>query len=181
MHFILNFMLSQAFTFITSSCLPLQYSEHLKTNAFHPQFHYFHRLYISFLLYLYVALHVNMLTSACFSLTTKYHTEILSTSNRIPTRGQQQKKVVIYFLLIVTMVLLLWHHIVLLWYQVTMVASEQHLHKTIVLPRTLATGSIHDYLFCYCPLVGILFEVLIIVPNTIMFFSVHKREHKRLS
>ncbi len=26
--------------------------------------------------------------------------------------------------------------------------------------RKLATGSIHDYLFCYCPLVGILFEVL---------------------
>ncbi len=48
-----------------------------------------------------------------------------------------------------------------------MVASEQHLFqtivqfdKTIVLPRKLATGSIHDYLFCYCPLVGILFEVL---------------------
>ncbi len=35
--------------------------------------------------------------------------------------------------------------------------------KTIVLPKKLATGSIHDYLFCYCPLVGILFEVLRIV------------------
>ncbi len=32
--------------------------------------------------------------------------------------------------------------------------------KTIVFPRKLATGSIHDYRFCYCPLVGILFEVL---------------------
>ncbi len=32
--------------------------------------------------------------------------------------------------------------------------------KTIVLPRKLATGSIIDYLFCYCLLVGILFEVL---------------------
>ncbi len=48
-----------------------------------------------------------------------------------------------------------------------MVASEQHLYqtivqfdKTIVLPRKLATGSMHDYLFCYYPLVGILFEVL---------------------
>ncbi len=41
-----------------------------------------------------------------------------------------------------------------------MVASEQHLYQAIVLPRKLATGSIHDYLFCYCPLVGILFEVL---------------------
>ncbi len=43
------------------------------------------------------------------------------------------------------------------------VASEQHLHqtivqfdKTIVLPRILTTGSIH----AYCPLVVILFEVL---------------------
>ncbi len=41
-----------------------------------------------------------------------------------------------------------------------MVASEQHLYQTIVLPRKLATGSIHDYLFCYCPLVRIIFEVL---------------------
>ncbi len=48
-----------------------------------------------------------------------------------------------------------------------MVAPEQHLYqtivqfdKTIVLLRKLATGSIHDYLFCYCPLVDILFEVL---------------------
>ncbi len=48
-----------------------------------------------------------------------------------------------------------------------MVASEQHLcqtivqfDKTIVLPRKLPTGSIHDYFFCYCPLVGILFEVM---------------------
>ncbi len=57
---------------------------------------------------------------------------------------------------------------VLLRHQVTMVvASEQHLYqtivqfnKTIVLPRKLATGSIPDYIFCYCPLVGILFEVL---------------------
>ncbi len=41
-----------------------------------------------------------------------------------------------------------------------MVASEQHLYQTIILPRKLITGSIHDYLLCYCPLVGILFEVL---------------------
>ncbi len=48
-----------------------------------------------------------------------------------------------------------------------MVASEQHLFqtiahfdKTIELPRKLATASIHDYLFHYCALVGILFEVL---------------------
>ncbi len=49
----------------------------------------------------------------------------------------------------------------------TIVTSQQHLYqtivqfdKTIVLPRTFVTGNIHDYLFCYCPLVGILFEVL---------------------
>ncbi len=54
-----------------------------------------------------------------------------------------------------------------------MVASEQHLyqtvvqfHKTIVLTRKLAKGSVHDYLFCYCPLVGILFEVLRIRTTT---------------
>ncbi len=48
-----------------------------------------------------------------------------------------------------------------------MVTSEEHLFqtivkfdKTIVLHRKLTTGRIHDYLFCYCPLVGILFEVL---------------------
>ncbi len=57
-------------------------------------------------------------------------------------------------MLIVVIVLLLWHQIVLLWHQVIMVASEQHLYQTIVqfdntivLPRKLATGSIHDYLF----------------------------------
>ncbi len=54
----------------------------------------------------------------------------------------------------------------------TIVTSEQYLYqtivqfdKTIVLPRKLAIGNIHDYLFCYCPLVGILFEVLRIVPG----------------
>ncbi len=47
-----------------------------------------------------------------------------------------------------------------------MVASEQNLYQTIVLPRKLATGSIHDYLFCYCPLVGILFEVLRIISDS---------------
>ncbi len=40
-----------------------------------------------------------------------------------------------------------------------MVAPEQHLYQIIVLPRKLATGSIHNYNFWYCPLVGILFEV----------------------
>ncbi len=45
-----------------------------------------------------------------------------------------------------------------------MVASENlfqtivQFDKTIVLPL-LVIGSIYDYLFCYCPLVGIIFEV----------------------
>ncbi len=56
----------------------------------------------------------------------------------------------------------------------TTVTSEQHLYQTIVqfdetieLPRKLATGNIHDYLFWYCPLVGILFEVLRIVSTKV--------------
>ncbi len=80
----------------------------------------------------------------------------------------------VYFLLIFAMVLLLWRQIVLLWYQVTMVALKQQLYQTmvqfdkiIVLLRKLATGIIHDYLFCYCPLVCVLFEVLRICINTI--------------
>ncbi len=77
-----------------------------------------------------------------------------------PLGGSSQKGSHVYFLLIVAMVLLLWCQIVLLWYQVTMVAPEQHLYQTIILPRKIATATIHDYLYCYCPLVGILFEVL---------------------
>ncbi len=65
----------------------------------------------------------------------------------------------------------------------TIVMSGQHFYqtivqfdKTIVFPRKLTTGSIHDYLFCYCPLVGILFEVLRIkgmehAPNLFMLFD----------
>ncbi len=44
-----------------------------------------------------------------------------------------------------------------------MVAAEQHLYQTIVLSRKHATGSTHDYFFCYYPLVAILFEGLRIV------------------
>ncbi len=65
-----------------------------------------------------------------------------------------------------------------------MVASEQHLFKkkkkivqfdkTIVLPRKLATGSIHDYFFCYCPLVGILFEELRMIRLVVLQLSVVK-------
>ncbi len=53
-----------------------------------------------------------------------------------------------------------------------MAASEQYLYqtivqfdKTIVLTRKPATRSIHDYFFCNCPIVGILFEVLRIIPK----------------
>ncbi len=46
-----------------------------------------------------------------------------------------------------------------------MVVSEEHLYQTIVLPRKLATGNIHDYRFCYCPLVSILFEVRRIIES----------------
>ncbi len=69
--------------------------------------------------------------------------------------GISKKSIHVNFLLIVAMVLLLWRQIVILWHQVTMVTSEKHLYPTIVLARKRATGSIHDYLFCYCPLVGI--------------------------
>ncbi len=77
-----------------------------------------------------------------------------------PLGGSSKKGSHVYVLLIVAMVLLLWRQIVLLWPQITMVESDQHLYQTIVLPRKLATGSIHDYLFCYCSQVGILFTVL---------------------
>ncbi len=42
------------------------------------------------------------------------------------------------------------------WPDVIIVQSD----ITIVVPWQLSTGSIHDYLFCYCPLVSILFEFL---------------------
>ncbi len=39
-------------------------------------------------------------------------------------------------------------------------------YATIEVPLQLSPGSKHDHLFCYCPLVGILFEVLRIVSDT---------------
>ncbi len=42
------------------------------------------------------------------------------------------------------------------WSDVTIVQSD----ITIVVPWQLSTGSKHDYLFSYCSLVGILYEVL---------------------
>ncbi len=52
------------------------------------------------------------------------------------------------------------------WYGTSIVTSDYTImtsRQIIVLPRKPATGSIHDYLFCFGPLVGILFEVLSIV------------------
>ncbi len=43
---------------------------------------------------------------------------------------------------------------------------------TIVVPWQLLTGSKHDYLFCYCPIVGISFEVLrIMEPEKVFYFQ----------
>ncbi len=53
---------------------------------------------------------------------------------------------------------------------VTIVQSD----VTIVVPWQLSTGSKHDYHFCYCPLVGILFEVLRIRDNSDFIISINK-------
>ncbi len=117
-----------------------------------------------------------MQSSVCledYGLTLMYHTgfviikrfTILRISNRIPTRGQQQKSQ--SCLLPVDS----GYGTTIVMSDCTIVTSghqSEHLYqtivqfdKTIVLPRKLATGSIH--LLCYCPLVGILFEVLRII------------------
>ncbi len=63
----------------------------------------------------------------------------------------------VYLLLQVFWVILLFCH--KCCSDVTIVQSD----IKIVVPWQLSTGSKHDYLFCYCPLLGILFEVLRIV------------------
>ncbi len=77
--------------------------------------------------------------------------------------GPTKKGSHVYFLLQVFWVILLFDINVILmlpwWPDVTIVQSD----VTIVVPWQLSTGSKHDYLFCYCPLVGILFEVLRII------------------
>ncbi len=78
----------------------------------------------------------------------------------IPTSAALLCKIYYSHIIRYISVLLLWCQIMLLWHQITMVASEQHLYQTVVLPRKHLTGSIHDYLFCYCPLLGILFQIL---------------------
>ncbi len=88
------------------------------------------------------------------------------------TSGSSKNGSHVYFLLQVFWVILLFCQIVLLfdinvvlmlpwWPDVTIVQSN----VTIVVPCQLSIASIHDYLFCYCPLVGILFEVLRIGVN----------------
>ncbi len=66
----------------------------------------------------------------------------------------------VYFLLHVFWVILLFDiNVVLMlpwWPDVTIVQSD----ITIVVPWQQSTGRKHDYRFCYCPLVGIIFEVL---------------------
>ncbi len=77
-----------------------------------------------------------------------------------PLGGSSKKGRHVYFLLQVFWVILLFCKIVLLFdinaILITIVQSD----VTIVVPWQLSTGSKHDYLFWYCPLVGILFEVL---------------------
>ncbi len=63
----------------------------------------------------------------------------------------------------------------IVWYKccpdVTIVESD----ITIVVPWQLSTGSKLDYLFCYCPLVGILFEVLRIESVTTIYVYVYHK------
>ncbi len=87
-----------------------------------------------------------------------------------PLGSSRTKGSHVYFLLIVAMVLLLWCQILLLWHQDTMVASEQHLYQTIVLPRKLANRKYTWLLFWYCSLVSILFKVLRILGAILAFY-----------
>ncbi len=73
--------------------------------------------------------------------------------------GSSKKGSHVYFLLQVSNTIVM-SNCTIVWYKccpdVTIVESN----ITIVVPGLLSTGSKHDYLFCYCPLVGILFEIL---------------------
>ncbi len=91
----------------------------------------------------------------------KFWTLILSSLNRILSSNKGSH---VIFLLNVFWVILLLSQLVLLfdinvmlpwWPDVKIVQSD----VTILVPWQLSTESKHDYLFCYCPLVGILFEV----------------------
>ncbi len=77
-----------------------------------------------------------------------------------PLGGSSKTGSHVYFMLQIFWVILLFDiNVVLMlpwWPDVTIVQSD----VTIVVPWQLSTGSKHDYLICYCPLVGILFKVL---------------------
>ncbi len=53
-----------------------------------------------------------------------------------------------------------------LWQYWNIYIKQVQFDKTIVLSRKHATGSMHDYIFCYRPLMGILFEKLRIKQHT---------------
>ncbi len=96
----------------------------------------------------------------------KYTWPVMKSVPRIeyPLGGSSKKGSHVYFLLQVFWVILLFDINVILMLQswcpdVTIVESD----VIIVRPWQLSTGSKYDYLFCYCPLVGILFEVLRII------------------
>ncbi len=115
------------------------------------------------------------LTIYSYSINNKQKTRGQFSVPQIPTRGQF-KKVVMF----TSCWLLPWYYYCDI--RCTIVTSEQHLYqtmvhfdKTIVLPWKLATGNIHDYLFCYCPLVGILFEVLRIIDQCYMIMPLVSR------
>ncbi len=61
------------------------------------------------------------------------------------------------------MVLLLWHQIVLLWHQVTMVGIRTTFMSNNSITEKTCNRKYTWLPFCYCSLVGILFEVLRIV------------------
>ncbi len=75
-----------------------------------------------------------------------------------PLGGSSKKGSHVYFLLQVFWILFdINVDLVLPWWpDVTIVQSD----VTIVVPWQLSKWSIHDNLFCYCPLVGILFKIL---------------------
>ncbi len=79
---------------------------------------------------------------------------------KYPLGGSSKKGSHVNFLLYIFWVIPLFDiNVVLLlpwWPDFTIVQSD----VTMVVPWQLSTGSKHNHLFCYCPLVGILFKVL---------------------
>ncbi len=129
-------------------------------NTYTSHAHIYTALPTSLPAYLPTYLHVCYQVSMCIILLEIFTTlqRILSTSYRILTRVQQQKCSIVYFLFQVFWVILLFCQIVLLidinvvlmlpwWPDVTIVQSD----ITIVVPRQLLTGSIHDYVFATAP------------------------------